>query len=56
MSVGRTDLEGGSWSQLMDTLHNVVAQLPADTIAFPGHGPQTRIGDELRMNPYLNDL
>ena len=56
MSVGRTDLEGGSWSQLMDTLHNVVAQLPADTIAFPGHGHQTRIGYELRMNPYLNDL
>ena len=53
MSVGRTDLEGGSWEQLMHSLHDVVALLPADTTVYCGHGPATTIGDELRMNPYF---
>ena len=53
MSVGRTDLHRGSWSQLMDSLHNVVAKLPADTVVWPGHGPKTTIALELRSNPYL---
>ena len=53
MSVGRTDLEGGSWQQLMLSLHNVLALLPADVKVFTGHGPATTIGDEVRMNPYL---
>jgi len=52
-SVGRTDLTGGSWPQLMQSLHNVVALLPEDVAVFPGHGPTTTIGDELRHNPYL---
>ncbi|MCR5679715.1 MAG: MBL fold metallo-hydrolase [Prevotella sp.] len=56
MSVGRTDLEGGSWPQLMHSLQTVVAQLPADTVVLPGHGPQSLIGEEKRMNPYLNNL
>ncbi len=54
MSVGRTDLHRGSWSQLMLSLHNVVGQLPPDTVVWPGHGPQTTIGRELRTNPYLH--
>ena len=53
MSVGRTDLEGGSWQQLMMSLHRVVAKLPTDVKVYTGHGPTTTIGDELRMNPYL---
>lgn len=53
MGVGRTDLAGGSWQQLMDSLHGVVATLPADVTVYPGHGPMTTIGDEMRMNPYL---
>ncbi|MCR4604237.1 MAG: MBL fold metallo-hydrolase [Prevotella sp.] len=53
MGVGRTDLEGGSWQQLMDSLQHVVAKLPADVKVLPGHGPSTTIGEELRMNPYL---
>lgn len=53
MSVGRTDLEGGSWTELMNSLKHVVALLPADTTAYTGHGPATKIAEELRMNPYL---
>ena len=55
MSVGRTDLEGGSWEQLMDSLHNVVALLPTDVKVYTGHGPATTIGDELKYNPYLRE-
>ena len=53
MSIGRTDLQGGSWSDMMHSLGSVVAQLPAGTKAYCGHGPTTTIADELRMNPYL---
>ena len=53
MSVGRTDLELGSWTDLIKSLQTVVAHLPADTVVYPGHGPRTLIADELAMNPYL---
>ncbi|MBR3068032.1 MAG: MBL fold metallo-hydrolase [Prevotella sp.] len=53
MSVGRTDLEGGSWQQLIESLARVVAPLPADTRVYTGHGPATLIGDEVKMNPYF---
>lgn len=55
MSVGRSDLEGGSWTALTASLRNVVAQLPADVKVYTGHGPCTTIGDELAMNPYLKN-
>ena len=54
MSVGRTDLEGGSWQQLMESLHHVVATLPADVKVYTGHGPVTMIGEEIQMNPYFS--
>lgn len=53
MSIGRTDFERGSYAQMMDSLHNVVAKLPPETIVYPGHGPETTIADELRCNPYF---
>ena len=53
MGVGRTDLQGGSWQQLMQSLHDVLATLPPDVKVYPGHGPATTIGEEVRMNPYL---
>ena len=53
MSVGRTDLQGGSWQQLMHSLHHVVAVLPKDVTVYTGHGPSTTIGDETSMNPYF---
>lgn len=54
MSVGRTDLEGGSWQQLMDSLQRLSKLLPASTTVYTGHGPATTMGDELRYNPYLS--
>lgn len=53
MSIGRTDFERGSWTDMMQSLHNVVAKLPEDVTVYCGHGPRTTIGEELRMNPYL---
>lgn len=52
-SVGRTDFDRGSWTQLKHSLGTVIAKLPADTTLYCGHGPQTTVGDELRLNPYL---
>ena len=54
MSIGRTDFKGGSYEDLMNSLKNVMAKLPADTVVYSGHGPKTVIGEELRYNPYLH--
>lgn len=53
MSIGRTDLELGSYEDIMESLGRIAATLPDDTIVLPGHGPQTTIGEEKRMNPYM---
>lgn len=53
MSIGRTDFEGGSWTDMTNSLINVLAKLPASTKVYPGHGEPTTIGDELRYNPYM---
>lgn len=51
-SMGRTDLPGGDLSTLMKSLRRL-AELPEETRVYPGHGPNTTIGEELRSNPYL---
>ncbi len=51
--IGRYDLPGGDYSQLMDSLQTKLMELPDDTIVYPGHGPETTIGDERRGNPFL---
>jgi len=51
--VGRTDLPGGSHSQLLNSLHTKLMVLPNGTIVYPGHGPETTIGAERRGNPFL---
>lgn len=53
MSIGRTDFEGGSWSEMCNSLKQVLAALPADTKVYPGHGPLTTIGEEVQYNPYM---
>ena len=54
MSIGRTDFEGGSWSEMCNSLKQVLAALPADTKVYPGHGPLTTIGEEVQYNPYMH--
>lgn len=51
--IGRYDLPGGNLEKLMDSLHRKVLTLPEKTVVYPGHGPETTIGDEKRSNPYL---
>jgi glyoxylase-like metal-dependent hydrolase (beta-lactamase superfamily II) len=50
-SVGRTDLPGGNWNQLLRSLEKL-ATLPDDLLVLPGHGPDTTIGRERRSNPF----
>lgn len=52
-SIGRTDLSGGSFSQLIDVIKNKIFTLPDDTIIIPGHGDTTTVGDEKVYNPYI---
>ena len=52
MSVGRTDLNGGSMMQLMQSLKKL-ALLPPHTKVYPGHGPASTIGEELAANPFM---
>ncbi len=51
-SIGRTDLPGGSFEKIIDSLHDKLLALPDDTIVIPGHGPQTTIGEERENNPF----
>lgn len=52
-SIGRTDFPGGSFEAMAQSLHQVVAALPGETVVLPGHGDQTTIREEMQMNPYL---
>ena len=52
--MGRTDLPGGDTPTLYASLRRL-AELPPETVVLPGHGPATRIGDELRGNPYMQE-
>jgi len=52
-SIGRTDFEGGSMFQIIQSLR-MVSQLPDDTTFLPGHGEATTLSRELANNPYLD--
>jgi hydroxyacylglutathione hydrolase len=52
-SIGRTDLPGGSYQRLMDSIQRMLFALPDETVVYSGHGPATTIGDEKRLNPWL---
>jgi hydroxyacylglutathione hydrolase len=53
MSIGRTDLPGGDYGVLISAIQDKLFSLPDDTTVLSGHGPQTRIGFEKRMNPFF---
>jgi len=52
-SVGRTDVPGGSETQLIKSIKQKLCTLPDETIVYPGHGPQTTIAQEKANNPFL---
>ncbi len=52
-SIGRTDLPGGDFDKIMDSLRSRLMSLPEQTLVIPGHGPLTTIGAERESNPFL---
>jgi hydroxyacylglutathione hydrolase len=54
-SIGRTDLPGGDFQTLIQSIREKLFTLPDDIVVHPGHGPQTTIGYEKNFNPFLTD-
>lgn len=52
-SIGRTDLPGGNYRELINSIENELLSLPDETVIFPGHGPSSTIGEEKQSNPFL---
>ncbi len=52
--IGRPDLPGGNMETLVRCIREKILTLDADTVVYPGHGPDTTVGIELAENPYLN--
>jgi glyoxylase-like metal-dependent hydrolase (beta-lactamase superfamily II) len=55
-SIGRTDLPGGNFPQIIDSIETRLLALSDDTRVLPGHGAATTIGAERRGNPFLRGL
>jgi hydroxyacylglutathione hydrolase len=53
-SIGRTDLPGGSFDQLAQSIREQIYTLPDSTLVFSGHGPKTTVGNEKEGNPYVS--
>ncbi len=52
-SIGRTDLWGGDFAQLINSIREKILLLPDETVIASGHGPTTTVADEKRCNPFL---
>ncbi len=52
-SIGRTDLPGGNYETLIQSIRSKLLTLPEETLVMPGHGPETTIGQERISNPFL---
>ncbi|NVJ48725.1 MAG: MBL fold metallo-hydrolase [Cytophagia bacterium] len=52
-SIGRTDLPGGDFDTLMNSIREKFYTLPDETIVYPGHGGETTIGHEKKFNPFI---
>jgi hydroxyacylglutathione hydrolase len=55
-SVGRTDLPGGDWNTLLESIRSLVEGLPEETTVYPGHMGLTSLGAERAGNPFLAEL
>jgi len=55
-SIGRSDLSGGDFQQLLSSIKSKLMTLPDDFVIYPGHGPSSTMGVERRMNPFLRDF
>ena len=53
--IGRYDFPGGNGALLLEGIRQKLFTLPEDTAVYPGHGPVTTIGHEMRTNPFLSD-
>ena len=52
-SIGRTDLWGGSYSEIIDSIQKKLMNFDDETFVVAGHGQSTTIGHERRYNPFL---
>lgn len=52
-SIGRTDLPGGDMDILADSIRTKIYSLPQETKVYPGHGPVTTVGREMKSNPFV---
>lgn len=52
-SIGRTDLPGGDYNTLISSIKEKLLHLDENTVVYTGHGPETTIGAEKAMNPFL---
>ena len=55
-SIGRTDLPGGDGRQILVSIREKLLKLSEETVVIPGHGPNTTIGREKELNPFLQGL
>lgn len=55
-SIGRTDLPGGDYTTLMESINEKLLTLPDDTVLYSGHGPETTVGRERQSNPFLTGV
>jgi glyoxylase-like metal-dependent hydrolase (beta-lactamase superfamily II) len=55
-SIGRTDLPGGNFDQIIDSIQTRLLSLPDATTVVPGHGEVTTIGAERKSNPFLQQV
>jgi len=53
-SIGRTDLPGGDYETLINSINSRVITLPDETVLFTGHGPQSTVGIERQFNPFIS--